>query len=64
MISKTFQEDMPLNMFVNPVVEDAELPELFTKHGEKVDTPPTVTPEKIAANREQWIQSWQSLVLK
>lgn len=64
MISKTFQEDMPLNMFVNPVVEDAELPELFTKHGETVDTPPTVTPEKIAANREQWIQSWQSLVLK
>ncbi|MGW9457714.1 thiamine ABC transporter substrate-binding protein [Streptomyces globisporus] len=64
MISKAFQEDMPLNMFVNPVVKDAELPELFTQHGEKVDTPPTVTPEKIAANREQWIQSWQSLVLK
>ncbi|MFD5647748.1 thiamine ABC transporter substrate-binding protein, partial [Streptomyces anulatus] len=40
------------------------LPELFTKFGEKIDTPPTVAPEKITANREQWIQSWQSLVLK
>ncbi|MBQ1112490.1 thiamine ABC transporter substrate binding subunit [Streptomyces sp. C3-3] len=64
MISKTFQEDMPLNMFVNPVVKDATLPELFTKFGERIDTPPTVAPEKITANREQWIQSWQSLVLK
>ncbi|MFF8553520.1 thiamine ABC transporter substrate binding subunit [Streptomyces sp. NPDC015501] len=64
LISDTFQEDMPLNMFVNPVVEDAKLPELFTEFGERIETPPTVAPEKITANREQWIQSWQSLVLK
>ncbi|MEV1048508.1 thiamine ABC transporter substrate-binding protein [Streptomyces sp. NPDC049916] len=64
LLGTSFQEDMPLTMFVNPVVTDAALPELFTKFGEKVGTPPTVTPEKISANREQWIQSWQSLVLK
>ncbi|MEU1124732.1 thiamine ABC transporter substrate-binding protein [Streptomyces sp. NPDC005899] len=64
MISKRFQEDMPLNMFVNPVVKDAELPEIFTKFGAAVDKPATVDPEKIAKNREQWVQSWSSLVVK
>lgn len=64
LISKKFQEDMPLNMFVNPVVKDAKLPELFTKHGVVVDKPETMDPDKIAKNREQWVQSWSSLVLK
>ncbi|MFG3540015.1 thiamine ABC transporter substrate-binding protein [Streptomyces clavifer] len=64
LISKQFQEDMPLNMFVNPVAKDAELPELFTKFGATVDAPATVAPEKIAENREQWVQSWSSLVVK
>ncbi|WP_399930249.1 thiamine ABC transporter substrate binding subunit [Streptomyces kanamyceticus] len=59
-----FQADMPLNMFVNPVREGVELPELFTKHGVTVDEPQTMDPKKIADNREPWIKSWTSLVLK
>ncbi|MFD3483084.1 thiamine ABC transporter substrate binding subunit [Streptomyces sp. NPDC058665] len=64
LVSKTFQEDMPLNMFVNPVVDGAKLPALFTDHGAVVDKPQTVAPEKIAKNRDEWIQSWSSLVVK
>ncbi|MEU9864770.1 thiamine ABC transporter substrate-binding protein [Streptomyces sp. NPDC047971] len=64
LISKKFQDDMPLQMFVNPVAEDATLPELFTKHGVVIDKPLTMAPEKIAENRDQWIQQWSSLVLK
>ncbi|MGW7363189.1 thiamine ABC transporter substrate-binding protein [Streptomyces sp. NPDC054841] len=64
LISKKFQEDMPLNMFVNPVTEDAKLPPLFTEFGEAIAKPQTMAPEKIADNRDQWIQSWSSLVLK
>ncbi|MFD5425796.1 thiamine ABC transporter substrate binding subunit [Streptomyces sp. NPDC127084] len=64
LISKKFQEDMPLNMFVHPVVNDAELPALFTRFGAVVDKPETMAPEKIADNRDQWVQSWSSLVLK
>ncbi|MFE5855071.1 thiamine ABC transporter substrate binding subunit [Streptomyces sp. NPDC056500] len=64
MVSKTFQEDMPLNMFVNPVVKDTKLPELFTKFGVTVDKPGTVAPDTIAKNREQWVQTWSSLVVK
>lgn len=61
---KEFQEDMPLNMFVNPVREGTKLPELFTEHGVRVDKPETMDPKKIADNREPWIKSWTSLVLK
>ncbi|MER7520218.1 thiamine ABC transporter substrate-binding protein [Streptomyces sp. NPDC126499] len=64
LISKKFQDDMPLQMFVNPVTNDATLPELFTKHGVVIDKPETMAPEKIAEKREQWIQQWTSLVLK
>lgn len=64
LISKKFQEDMPLNMFVNPVAKDAKLPPLFTEFGEVIAKPQTMAPEKIADNRDQWIQSWSSLVLK
>ncbi|MGW0733475.1 thiamine ABC transporter substrate-binding protein [Streptomyces sp. NPDC002851] len=64
LISKKFQDDMPLNMFVNPVADDAELPEIFTKFGAKADDPHSVDPKKIAEHREDWVKSWQSLVLK
>ncbi|MFE0702825.1 thiamine ABC transporter substrate binding subunit [Streptomyces sp. NPDC058872] len=64
LISKEFQEDMPLQMFVNPVVQDAALPELFTQHGVVVEKPETMAPEKIAEKRDPWIQQWSSLVLK
>ncbi|MFJ5683302.1 thiamine ABC transporter substrate binding subunit [Streptomyces sp. NPDC093099] len=64
LIGEKFQADMPLNMFVNPVVKGVALPELFTKFGATVDTPEAVAPDTIAAHREQWIQSWSSLVVK
>ncbi|MER6617319.1 thiamine ABC transporter substrate-binding protein [Streptomyces xantholiticus] len=64
LISKKFQEDMPLNMFVNPVMKDAKLPELFTEHGAVIEKPETVAADTIAKNREQWVRSWSSLVVK
>ncbi|ANW17825.1 thiamine ABC transporter substrate-binding protein [Streptomyces clavuligerus] len=64
MVSKTFQEDLPLKMFVNPVLDGAKLPEIFTAHGTRIEQPPTVDPGTIADNREQWIQTWSSTVLR
>ncbi|MCM2411398.1 thiamine ABC transporter substrate-binding protein [Streptomyces sp. RKAG290] len=64
LISKKFQEDMPLNMFVSPVTKGAKVPELFTEFGASIDRPTTVAPGTIAKNREQWVQSWSSLVVK
>ncbi|MET7681613.1 thiamine ABC transporter substrate-binding protein [Streptomyces sp. NPDC005423] len=64
LVSKEFQEDMPLNMFVYPVVEGAKVPAEFTAYGPAAKDPETMAPSKIAANRDQWVKSWTSLVLK
>jgi thiamine transport system substrate-binding protein len=64
MIGKKFQDDMPLNMFVYPVREGAQVPEEFTKYGRPAEDPETMEPSKIAENRDQWVKSWTSLVLK
>ncbi|QEU91517.1 thiamine ABC transporter substrate-binding protein [Streptomyces kanamyceticus] len=61
---KQFQDDMPLQMFVNPVREAAQVPKLFREYGVEVKKPETMDPKKIADNREPWIKSWTSLVLK
>ncbi|MEV5985110.1 thiamine ABC transporter substrate-binding protein [Streptomyces sp. NPDC052051] len=64
LISEKFQQDMPLNMFVYPVRETAQLPTEFVKWGPQAKNPETMAPAKIAANRDQWVKSWTSLVLK
>lgn len=64
MLSRSFQEDMPLQMFVEPVRGDAKLPKLFTKYGEESDRPATMPARRIARHREQWIRSWTSLIEK
>ncbi|MFI8088752.1 thiamine ABC transporter substrate binding subunit [Streptomyces sp. NPDC086080] len=64
LIGERFQNDMPLNMFVYPVREGAQVPEEFATFGPQAKDPQTMDPQKIAANRDQWVKSWTSLVLK
>jgi thiamine transport system substrate-binding protein len=64
LLSKQFQDDMPLNMFVYPVREAAQVPPEFVKYGPQAKDPETMDPAKIAANRDDWVKSWTSLVLK
>jgi thiamine transport system substrate-binding protein len=64
LLSKEFQQDMPLNMFVYPVVKGAAVPAEFTEYGPPAAGPETMAPGKIAANRDQWVKSWTSLVLR
>ncbi|MEU6096145.1 thiamine ABC transporter substrate-binding protein [Streptomyces sp. NPDC047079] len=64
LISRRFQEDMPLNMYVYPVVQGAPVPAEFTEYGPAAKDPATMAPADIAANRDQWVRSWTSLVLK
>ncbi|MFG2718052.1 thiamine ABC transporter substrate binding subunit [Streptomyces sp. NPDC048416] len=64
LISKKFQEDMPLQMFVDPVAKDAAVPAEFTRFGAKITDSATVAPDTIAKNRDQWVKTWSSLVLK
>ncbi|WP_030611755.1 thiamine ABC transporter substrate-binding protein [Streptomyces fulvoviolaceus] len=64
LLTKEFQEDMPLNMFVYPVLEGAQVPAEFTKYGPQAKDPETMDPAEIADHRDQWVKSWTSLVLK
>jgi thiamine transport system substrate-binding protein len=64
LLSKGFQEDVPLQMFVYPVNPEAALPETFTKHAQIPDQPATLTPDVIAARRDEWIQAWTDMMLK
>jgi len=64
MLGKTFQEDIPLNMFVYPANTGASLPELFVEHSVVPQNPALVSPDDIAANREAWIGAWTETVLR
>jgi thiamine transport system substrate-binding protein len=64
MLGKTFQQDMPLQMYVDPVRKDAVEPPVFVKYGAKIENPATLPPDKIAADRDDWVGAWNSIVLK
>ncbi|MFR0356907.1 thiamine ABC transporter substrate-binding protein [Streptomyces sediminimaris] len=64
LLTKEFQEDMPLNMFVYPVRKGARTPAEFQKYGQPARNPERMAPARIAENRDQWVKSWTSLVLK
>lgn len=64
LLSPAFQQDVPLQMFVFPVIEDAELPDVFVEHAAVPENPAAVAAEDIEANREEWIQAWTEIVLR
>ena len=64
MLSPDFQEDMPLQMFVFPVNQNAELQEEFANYLSLPENPAFVSPAEIAAKREIWIADWTEAVLR
>ncbi|WP_052667262.1 thiamine ABC transporter substrate-binding protein [Nitriliruptor alkaliphilus] len=64
MLSREFQEDVPLTMFVYPVVEDAQLPDVFAEHAQLAEEPYAVDPLTIGGERETWIEEWTDTVLR
>lgn len=64
MLSQTFQEDIPLHMWVYPANQQAELPQVLTDFGAQATDPATLPPDEIAANREAWIEGWTEIVLR
>lgn len=64
MLDVSFQEDIPLNMFMLPVNRNAQLPEEFVNYIQIPDAPAALPYEQISASRESWIEDWQEVVLK
>ena len=62
--SERFQRELPLTLFVYPVNEAVVLPEVFTQFAVVPAEPYTVDPAAIAANREEWQDRWNEIVLR
>jgi len=63
MLSRPFQEDIPVQMFVFPASEKAELPD-FYQWAERPAEPAEVSAADIQSNRETWIRQWTETVLR
>jgi thiamine transport system substrate-binding protein len=60
-LSTTFQQEIPLNQFMYPVRDDAELPEAFTlveRPGESV----FLDPARVDANFDSWLAEWEEVM--
>ncbi len=64
MLSPTFQEDMPLQMYVFPVNPAAKLNDTFAKYLVTPKLAAFIDPQQIAANRDRWIAAWTATVLR
>jgi thiamine transport system substrate-binding protein len=64
MLSRRFQEDLPLQMYVFPVNPDASLPDVFERFAARPEHPFTMSPDRIDAHRDEWIEAWTDVVLR
>ena len=64
LLSRRFQEDIPLSMFVFPVNRNADLPPEFEKFAVVPERPLELPPAEIGANRDRWVKEWTSVVLR
>jgi thiamine transport system substrate-binding protein len=64
LLSPTFQEDIPLNMFVEPANQTAALPDVFVQHRTEIAAPLSLDPAAIEAGRSEWTERWTEIVLR
>jgi thiamine transport system substrate-binding protein len=64
LLSREFQEQLPLTMFVFPVRTDAELPEVFEAHAVVPDDAYQLEPDAIGEGRDEWIDGWTRTVIR
>ena len=64
MLSKSFQEDVPMQMFVFPVLPEAQLPEGFVKASQIPETVGSLDSALIAEKRDTWVNQWSDLMLR
>jgi thiamine transport system substrate-binding protein len=62
MLSRTFQDEIAINMFVFPANGEAAVPAEFVEFTVLPDDPATIEPATIEANRERWIAEWTELM--
>jgi len=61
MLMVPFQEDVPEQMYVFPVNDQAALPEAWQAYTTPVAQPLAIPYEQVGAQRDAWVQQWGSL---
>jgi thiamine transport system substrate-binding protein len=64
MLTRRFQADVPLQMYVFPARSGTPLPTVFTKYAAMPAKPLTLSAKTIGAHRDAWIQQWTDTVLR
>jgi thiamine transport system substrate-binding protein len=64
MLSRRFQEDIPLQMYVFPARKDTPLPPVFERFAVVPARPLELPPAEIEANRERWVDEWTDIVVR
>lgn len=64
LLSREFQEDVPMQMFVFPVLPEAALPEGFLLASQIPETVASLDPDLIAVKRDAWVNDWTNLMVK
>ena len=64
LLSVPVQEDIPGQMAVYPVNQDAAVPDAFTRFSQVDVEVAEMTPERIADGRQRWIDEWTREVLR
>ena len=66
LLSRPVQEDVPLSMFVYPVVAGTPIPQEFLDHAAVPESAQVVelSPETIAENQQRWLEEWTEVVLQ
>lgn len=61
LLSSDFQETLPTEMFMYPVLEEVELPEEWSQYAELAEDPIAVDEAEVAENRDAWLDDWTAL---
>jgi len=64
LLSQSFQEDVPLRMFVFPVRDGVALPPVFEKFADQPSDPLSLPASEIGRHRDEWIDQWTNTVLR
>lgn len=59
-----FQQDIPLQMFMYPVNQGAQLPPEFIQWAQVAESPASLDPAVIAGFRETWITAWTDVLIR
>jgi thiamine transport system substrate-binding protein len=63
LVSERFQRELPLTLFVYPADPSVPLPSEFVEFTVVPESPLTLDPADIEANRSTWIDEWTETVL-